>query len=324
MTPKQPDLTPEKIAQARQLAELISWLFYDDRRLGLLDRCERVEGKSRNGQVASLSRHGSGWELRVNDAHVSTLKDFGEVLRAITKHGFVAERVVLAPRFADMLFQGAVEQTEAGLARYHEYLSKRQQAKSEKTGDLQPNEFFAMVLGIPIAGPFEAAVGMSALDESIRRSIAGIILAISAAEAQINEWVVALGGWSRNEDGKTLVRKMKALAAKGSRTLNTGQDPYQALQSCVDFRNDLVHPKPKERELILASPQAPGRDLSLRARQTCFLVRQTLVEIADLLGLTRPRYLAYCPAGDFKDEAVWATAVVMTGVRDDPDFPKLG
>jgi hypothetical protein len=110
MTQQPPDLTPEKISQARQLAELISWLFYEDRRLGLLERCERVEGKNNKGETVSLSRSGSGWELRMENAPGERLGDFGEVLAAITKHSFVAERIALVPRFADMLFQGAIEQ----------------------------------------------------------------------------------------------------------------------------------------------------------------------------------------------------------------------
>ncbi len=51
-------------------------------------------------------------------------------------------------------------------------------------------------------------------------------------------------------------------------------------------------------------------------------MRQALVQLADVLGFSRPRYLAYCPPADFKDDSVWSGAVVMTGTRDDPDFPE--
>lgn len=68
----------------------------------------------------------------------------------------------------------------------------------------------------------------------------------------------------------------------------------------------------------------PGLDLSHRAREACSLVRASLINLADLLGVDRPEYLTYCPPGDFRDDHSWSTAVVMTGVREDPDFPKKG
>jgi hypothetical protein len=179
-----------------------------------------------------------------------------------------------------------------------------------------------MVLGIPLGGPFEAALGMSWLDESLRRSIAGVVLAVSAAEAQVNEWAEAAGGWATGEDKENLVRKMKRLAAKSSLWLNIGGAPFQRFQECVDFRHELVHPKANERELKIASGPVPGLDLSLKARETCQLVRKSLIAVADVLGLSRPKYLAYCPPGDFRDDQLWSSAVVMAGVREDPDFPK--
>lgn len=253
------------------------------------------------------------------------LGDFGEVLRAISSNSLVPERVVVVvPRFADLLFQGAIEQTQAGLASYLEYITMQRKARREKTGELQSHEFFATVLGIPIGSPMEAALGMSSLDQSLRRSIAGAVLAISAAEAQVNEWAPDVGGWSDNEDREPLVKKMKLVAEKASQSLDIGREPFQTLQRSVDYRNDLVHPKPEERQLDLSTPRAPGRDLSLRARETCLAVRKSLLMLADVLGVSRPPYLAYCPPGNFADDEAWSTAVVMTGLPDDPDFPKVG
>lgn len=163
---------------------------------------------------------------------------------------------------------------------------------------------------------------MSWLDESLRRSIAGLVLAVSSAEAQMNEWTELAGGRAAGEDRETLVRKMKLLAAKKRVPLDIGVAPFQRLQECIDFRHELVHPKATSRELKIASPPIPGVDLSLLARETCLMVRQSLIMVADRLGVSKPSYLAYCPAGHFRDDRLWSTAVAMTGVREDPEFPK--
>lgn len=320
MADERSSLSADELAKVREFAEVVSWLFFEDRRLGLFDRCDRIEGRTSDGKAASVVRVESGWELRLGDSPV-VVGDFEQALRVVVGKDFHSDHVVVTPRFAGLLFQGAVEQTQAGLDCYLRYVSAKREAKESRSGDLESHEFLAMILGIPTGGPVDAALGMSWLDESLRRSIAGIVLAIAAAEAQVNEWVESAGGWGQGEDQESLVRKMKLLAAKKSVTLDIGAAPFQRLQERVEFRHELVHPKAKERELDMAAAPVPGLDLSLGARETCLLVRESLIALAVRLGMARPRFLAYCPAGDFRDIQLWSTAVVMTGVREDPDFP---
>jgi len=163
----------------------------------------------------------------------------------------------------------------------------------------------------------------SLLDRSLRRSISAIGLAISAAEAQVNEWAVGEGGWTENEDRETLVKKMKTLAAKTGKNLDIGRSPFQNLHRQVRFRHDLIHPKALPQEVELGGTEAPGRGPSVEARQTCFFVRESLIYVARTIGVDAPRYLAYCPPSGYEDDDVWWNASGMTGARDDPDFPNL-
>lgn len=315
-------LTPEQVAHLRKLSEMIAWLFYEERRPGLLGASERIVGRSNDGTDMVLVRSGAGWTLYADKVVLAEYRDMSETLEVIPNHGFEPRSVVVIPRFADMLFRGAIEQAEAGLNSYLQSVAITIRSHREKVGELLPKEFLARILKIPIGGPVDAATGMRLLDLSVRQSIAAIVLAISAAESQVNEWVDALGGWSNSEDAKSLVRKLKILAAKSSQTLDIGSAPFQDLNQCVKFRNQLVHPKPYEQEISLVSSQEPGRDLSLRARRTCLRVRESLVRVADVLQLERPAYLAYCPPGDFSQDDIWGTASLLTGVREDPDFPR--
>ncbi len=93
----------------------------------------------------------------------------------------------------------------------------------------------------------------------------------------------------------------------------------------MKFRNRLVHSEPEAQRLPLTGLQspAPGRPVSVEARKSCLAVRQSLLAVAEATGRPAPRYLAYCPAGDAEDDELWATATVLTGLREDPDFPRL-
>jgi hypothetical protein len=61
----------------------------------------------------------------------------------------------------------------------------------------------------------------------------------------------------------------------------------------------------------------------LEARRTAASVRATLLELASILETKKPRYLAYCPPCGAEYENAWSGGAVMTGLRDDPDVPKL-
>lgn len=188
------ELDPDVVAKARQLAELVSWIFYDDRRLGLLDRCERLEGEVADGNDASLIRHGADWELRIDNSETRTLSGFEAVLRATTSSQFVPRRVVVVPRFAGLLFQAAVEQSQAGLTSYLQYLSAKQKAREEKTGDLDGPEFFAMVLGIPT--------------RALRSGARNVVVRRVSSPLNCRHHLVNLGGGSTNQPMGCTARRM--------------------------------------------------------------------------------------------------------------------
>jgi hypothetical protein len=188
---------------------------------------------------------------------------------------------------------------------------------------VEPN-FLQAILAVPLDDPVDFTIATTLLDRSVRRSISAVGLAVSAAEAQVNEWAEARGGWRDREDLEPLVRKMRYVARKFGRDIDIGRSPFQELQSLVDFRHDVTHPKPIPQDVRLGGTEAPGRGPSIQARKTCFFIRRCLVDVARSIGLDPPRYLAYCPPGPYDDDNAWRTAVVMTGVREDPDFPRVG
>jgi len=78
-----------------------------------------------------------------------------------------------------------------------------------------------------------------------------------------------------------------------------------------------VAPLSAERQRI------PGYEQSLDARRACRAVREALVALAYILGIEPPGYLAYCPSGPAEDDDAWRNASVMTGMRQDSDFPPV-
>ena len=120
-----------------------------------------------------------------------------------------------------------------------------------------------------------------------------------------------------------LIDKIKFLSRRGSVALLPGQRPLQDLKKVVDRRNELIHSKPMEQAVDFNAPWRPGRMLSEEARFSCLTIREVLIALAASLSMSAPGYLSYCPPGDFRDEVSWAKATVLTGVRDDPDFPPL-
>lgn len=308
----------------RRLGDLISWMFFPDRRPGLLGTAERIAGTADGGRPAELRRAGAGWAFVVEDEVAETFQSPAEALVAIPRHSFVYTTAIVTARIADLLFQGAVEQAEEGLRLYWQSLAMTIRANMEMAkGVVEPN-FLQAILAVPLDDPIDFAIATGLLDRSLRRSVSAIGLAVSAAEAQVNDWVEELGGWREREDLETLVRKMKIVAAKAGSDLDIGRSPFQEMQSLVDFRHDITHPKPIPQDVRLGGTEAPGHGPSVQARKTCSFVRRCLIEVAGAIGRAPPRYLAYCPPGRYDDDDAWRAAVIMTGARDDPDFPPIG
>jgi hypothetical protein len=92
----------------------------------------------------------------------------------------------------------------------------------------------------------------------------------------------------------------------------------------VKLRDGFVHSKAEDQLVPLVGPTiVPGRSLSVEARWSCPVIRRSLVDLARAIGEDPPRYLANCPPCEPDDDEGWGAAVMMTGARDDPDFPKV-
>jgi hypothetical protein len=294
----------------RAFLEAVRWLVFGDRRrFGMLGRCVGFIGQTRSGEPDRLSRVRGKWRLR----STGKLLDDEAVVAKLGSPSFRVSKVIVVPEAAPLLFQGAVEQAEASLTQ----LMTADRELTDKADDES-------------AVAFQFVMATSAWDKSLRHSIAAIMLALAAAEAQVNEWASARGGWKllpngKSEDGLPLLQKMDALAKRHGGRAPVSRLPYSDLRRIVTLRNSLVHSKPLEQEIPLRGRLAPqpGRWLSVEARKACSSVRVCFVALAQLLEEEPPRYLAYAPNGRPDDDQLWANAVVRTGARNDPVFPPL-
>jgi hypothetical protein len=310
-------------AQAyRRLADLISWMFYPERRPGLLGTADRIIGRVPAGS-AELVRDGEGWLFVADGVPVERFSTPADALEVIPRHAFKAEQVIVTARIADLLFHSAVEEAEEGLRLYWQSLGHMVQSSPElaERGVIE-RSFLERILAVPLDDPVDFALATGLLDRSLRRSLAPIGLAISAAEAQVNEWAAVSGGWAGREDRQPLVKKLAILAEKWGAPLDSGGPPLDELQEVVAFRNDVIHPNAIPQDVELGGTEAPGRGPSVQARRTCFVVRSSLITVAHAAGLPSPDYLKYCPPGPYEDDEVWRGAVLMTGAREDPEFPR--
>lgn len=311
-------------AWLRTISETLLWLGFARRRPGLLTRPRKLIGHVRDGRQAELELSDETWAFSIDGADREAFADTASALEVIARDGFVPDKAVVVADIAELLFRGAVEQAESSVTEYEEAVAigVRVAMQTGAKGVL-PQELIDWAMSYPVDDPIDTVIASSLLDRSLRRSIGAITLAIAAGEAQVNSWASDGSGWAYGEDKESLVRKLKLAASKRGTTIDIGRDPFQALDQLVDFRNDLVHPKPVEQELTLADAEAPARDMSVRARRCCLLVREALIEVATSIREPCPRYLAYCPPGSPDDAQAWRHASLQTGVRDDPDFPPL-
>lgn len=298
-------ITPEQKARNRRLfGDVIGWLLLRDRRPGMIGAAVGLRGKSSKGPV-ELSRLGDhDWRLMdEGESQVTT----AEVLHLVGTGAFFPTTVDVVPDLAEMLFMEAVHQAETSLSRVR---SAAEHLASARQDD---KDIVAFVLV------------QTELDRAVRASIASIVLAVAAGEAQVNRWGEERGGWSQYEDRLGLGRKCAALAARVGRPVSLGTRPYQQLQQAVRRRNALVHSRPVAEQVPATGEKVPvpGRSMSVEARSTCLVVRRSFVDLAQRLDVPPPPYLAYCPPAEPDDDGAWNGASVMTGVRPDPDFPPI-
>lgn len=288
----------------RALEALRAMWFGDSRPPGNIGRTTRVSGNVGTEQ-ATLDRTDGGWALTTEGGTVAL--SAVEATRQLFDGSFVAIDSLVVPEIADLLFQQAVRQASESVAKLNQARAGLVDVRAADDGD-----------------PLPAVLVASALDRSLAASLTATVLAIAACEAQANAWGQAAGGWVDNEDRCDIVGKLQVLAGRRRCTVDLGRAPLQNLSEAARRRNDLVDAKPIPVPAALSGSKVvrPGLSASIDARKACLAVRQSLILIASIIGTDKPAYLAYCPSGMEDDDTVWATAELLTGVRDDPDFAK--
>jgi hypothetical protein len=231
-----------------------------------------------------------------------------------TAHLLLAEDLVVrhldvVPDLSGLLFQEAVRQASRSTAELE--LAERERVR---------------LLESPRGSPIPLVLWAGHLDRATQAAIAAVMLSVSAAEAQVNQWAARFGGWQGGQDRMSLAKKCLDLADRGEAPSSDGDAWLVELRQAVRLRNDLVHAKPLARPIAAEGPQslANARAISVEARRSCLTVRRTLLRVAQSLQVASPPHLAYCPDVDLSDDRNWGTAEVMTGVRQDVDFPPLG
>jgi hypothetical protein len=290
----------------RLFGGMLGWLFMSTRRPGMIGAATSFSGTTLTGP-AKLERTETGWDFTSGDRqdHVTT----ADVLAMVGSSAFFPRTVEVVPDLADLLFAEAVHQAEVSLQKLRAADPHIQEAIHT---DIETN-------------PLPWVFATSELDRAVRASITSIVLAIAAAEAQANRWAIESGGWNAEEDRLSVTRKCQVLAERVGGSVTLGQPPYQQLGHAVKMRNAFVHsmPIPEPVPVTGARTVVPGTSISVEARATCLAVRSSFVDLARRLTVPLPKYLATCPPVAPDNDAVWTSATVMTGSREDPDFPRV-
>ena len=299
--------SPEQERNFRLHGPALRWLMSNGRIPGTLGTASSLQGRL-HGRRAELVREDAEWVLQ-DGTNVRRLSLEG-VLHLLVEEGFFPETVSIVPRLSDTLFNAAVRSAQ-------ESVGHLQQAVRH-VGELAQAEGEAYI--------FPYVLAAHSLDLTVETGITSIVLAISAAESQLNHWASESGGWQADEDRLAADRKVQVLAGRAGKSIDLGVPPHQRLSAAVARRNEYVHSGPTQRTMSLRGVEsvAPGRSMSIEARAACLGVRESLLDLANVLGAPKPAYIRVCPPGDPLDESVWSNALMMSGVRDDPEFPPLG
>lgn len=253
---------------------------------------------------AELRRIESGWVF-VDGAGVEHAVNAAEAIALVHDGVFKPRRVHIRPEIAPILFKQAVERAQDSVNRINRVTASRKQA------DKDPLWLYLM--------------NSHELDEAVASALVSTTSAVAAAEAQLNDWAEERS-WPPPIGDRGVDFKLAALAAEYGHTIALGSGVMQKLRVAIDRRNDIMHGSLNTVDLPLVggSSPAPGTTESLAARETCRVVRHSLILVASKIDAQPPTYLAYCPDVPPEDTNTWQSAVVLTGVRDDPVFPKAG
>lgn len=305
-----------------RLLETVVWIAYVQRP-GVIGTAQRLVGHDASGSECELRRVGDEWLYLDASGKEQSVSGPDDLFPLLSETGFLPDSVVVVPVVAPLLFQGAMEELDRAQGAWEEamrmaisLLPADQREKIVKPPLIER-------LGLLSVGePFDHVMANSALDRCLRNSMASISLAIGAADAQVNAWLLEKDLWSRTRASKPFMDKVKRLGEAMSTTISEDAEPFKTVRERLQLRNNLLHGNPIEETWPL-QPRAAGRYMILEARRTAASVRATLLELAGILKTEKPAYLAYCPPGAPEDEDVWRGGAVMTGLREDPDFPKV-
>lgn len=266
-------------------------------------RGHAVRISSHRGSQAELIKSGSTWAYR-DDHGQEWQVGVSQAISLIECGQFTPHQFHIRPNLAPILFKEAVARAEDSVAKIN-------LANAE--------------LDDPDADPLLMFVSSGHyLDLAVVSAMQSVVSAVAAADAQLNDWADELG-WTPSERVRGVHHRLSALATRQGSTIPVGSGALQQLGKAVKRRNDIVHGSPKTISVPLTGTNAlvPGTTESLAAREACMSVRKSLLIVADALGVDPPRYLAYCPDVSPTDDDAWGKAIILTGVRDDPVFPKI-
>jgi hypothetical protein len=224
----------------RLFGGFLGWLMYDGRRPGMLGAAVSFTGRTRRGKAA-LRRTGSHWEM--TEAGTAREVTTADVLTMVGAGDFFLLTADVVPDLAELLFKEAVQQAEAS----HGHVVEAARHSSELADDLRQN-------------PVPWILTASELDRATRTSISSMVLAIAAAEAQVNRWAELSGGWHDDEDRRPVTKKCQILAGRAGHDVSLDRAPYQQLCVALRRRDALLHSKPRPETLPVTVPEHRCQD----------------------------------------------------------------
>lgn len=268
----------------------------------------RVGGIEQLQAVIGHDSEGGRCEIRVTGSETTAVDAGGnetpispdEVVSRLMDGGFTPTHVRLRRDATERLFMSAMRAVE-----------RATKLESEARTELDSEDLGAPAEEGGIDWKLFNVIGY--LRDAVPPALQSIVFAVATAEAQVNAW----GQWTGKEDNQPIAEKCKSLARSRGCTLSLGRGEGQWFMEAISIRHDIVHAKPgtEERDITVVDHDS----LALRARRSCVGVRHVLIDLATCLDEPPPRYLAMCPL-DPDDIAAWHSAVVLSGVRDDPVF----
>lgn len=208
------------------------------------------------------------------------------------------------------------------------------QAEESAIQELKYEEEKSKLSGVPLTADVDFLRMMApkvALDRGLEASRNGVILAVAALEAFINQQASQrLGIWGDHEDRLSLASKWILVPRQiAGSTFNKGREPFQSFAKLLRLRNHLVHPGSAEKRFVgplgglMASFYRPEWDVQVAdGRRACVVARQMLIQFHELVGAARPNWCGLVPPADPAKPSDWRLALLMTGARSDVDFPE--